>query len=412
MKRATTIGVLLSLSALAPAHADVVLDWNAIALTTMASQNPFAQARLMAITQLAVFEAVNACTGEHEPYLGQVVAPAGASAEAAAIVAAHDVLRNYFPDSVSLLEASRDQSLSGIPAGQARTAGRSVGAAAAAAMIALRANDGSAPPQTYSPSTTDPGAWQPTPPGLGPGILLHWRNVAPFAVHSSDWFRSDPPPDLRSRRYRKDYDEVKRAGALDSVHRPQHRSDVARYFNVAGAAHVWNSVARQVSVEQTLSLAENARALALLNMAISDGLVSSMESKYHYLFWRPVTAIRAGDTDGNPWTRPDADWTPFITTPSFPSYPSAHASASHAARAIVERIFGRGRHHVTLTHPGIADVTLSYTRFRDVTDDVDDARVYGGIHFRFDQRAGGWQGRLVGSYVHRHYLRPLHACDR
>jgi hypothetical protein len=157
-----------------------------------------------------------------------------------------------------------------------------------------------------------------------------------------------------------------------------------------------------------MSLSENARAFALLNMAVSDALVSVFEAKYFYVAWRPVTAIRAGDTDANPNTDPDGAWTPFITTPSFPSYPSAHASGSGAARKVAELLFGAAGHAITLSDPAVPDLTRQYTSFREITDDIDDARVYGGIHFRFDQEAGGVQGRRVGRYVLKHNLRPLH----
>jgi hypothetical protein len=159
-------------------------------------------------------------------------------------------------------------------------------------------------------------------------------------------------------------------------------------------------------------LAENARTFALINMAISDALVSVFETKYVYTFWRPVTAIRAGNPDGNPGTEPDTGWTPFITTPSFPGYPSAHASGSGAGRKVAELLFGPANHTITLSHPLVPDVTLHYTSFRDVSDDVDDARVYGGIHFRFDQEAGGLQGRRVGRYVVKHKLRHAHQDDQ
>ena len=393
----------------ATAAADVVLEWNAIMVSTISSQNPFAQARFAAITQLAVFEAVNACTGDYKPYLGTIDAPHGASPEAAAIAAAHGVLRNYFPGSAASLDAARATSLAAIPNGQAKERGIAVGETAAAALIALRANDGSTPAETFLPSTTDPGVWQPTPPAFGPGILLHWSHLTPFGLQSSDQFRSDAPPALMSNRYRKDYDEVMRVGSVGSTERPQDRTNVARFFSIASAPYVWNSAARQVSSAQRRSLSENARALALLNMAISDGLVSSMETKYFHIFWRPVTAIRAGDIDGNRYTEADPSWTPLITTPVFPSYPSAHASGSYAGRRILDKIFGAGLHLMTLSHPGIPDVTLTYAAFDEITDDIDDARVYGGIHFRFDQKAGARQGRQVGSYIYRHYLRPRHA---
>jgi hypothetical protein len=405
LRRITTGVVAVLLMSSATASADVVLDWNAIMLNTIGG-DPLAQTRFAAITQTAVFEAVNAITGDYEPYLGTVTAPAGASAEAAAIAAAHSVLKNYFPGSAVSLDAARANSLAAIPDGQAKDAGIAVGEAAAAGMIANRASDGSTPPQFYTPRSANPGEWQITP-GCPPdgGILLHWRDVTPFGIQSSNQFRSDPPPPLTSNKYRKDYTEVKEVGELNSTARPQDRTDVARYFAIAFPVHLWNQAARQVSTAQGKSLSENARAFALLNMAIIDGLVSSMETKYHYVVWRPYTAIRAGDTDGNRKTEPDVAWTTFIPTPCFPSYPSAHASGSYAARTVAEKIFGSGGHDITLSHPSIPDVTLQYTKFSQITNDVDDARVYGGIHFRFDQVAGARQGRQVGSYVYENNLR-------
>ena len=389
----------------AVARADVVLDWNTIMMSTLATQNPFAQARFAAITQTAVFEAVNAITGDDDPYLGTVTAPPGASAEAAAAAAAHGVLTNYLPASAASLDAALVTSLAAIPDGQAKDDGVAVGEAAAAAMIADRTNDGSAPPQFYTPTSTDPGQWQLTP-GCTAGVFLHWRDLKPFGVLRTDQFRPGPPPALTSGLYTKVYDEVKTVGAVDSTVRPQDRTDVARYFAVASAPHVWNQAARQVSAAEERSLSENARTFALLNMALSDGLASVMEAKYHYVFWRPYTAIRAGDTDGNPRTDPDPTWNPLISTPCFPSYPSAHAVASYAARKIAEKTLGSGTIDVTLSHPGVPDVTLHYTRFSQITDDIDDARVFGGIHFRSDQDAGGKQGRDIGGYVYHHNLRP------
>jgi hypothetical protein len=408
MTRRIGVAGVATLLLLVPAiaHADVVHDWNTIMLMTTSAQNPFAQARFGAITQLAVFEAVNACTHDYEPYLGTVTAPAGASPEAAAIAAAHAVLKHYFPGSAPALDAARAASLGAIPDGQAKTDGINVGEAAAAAMIARRANDGSAPPQTFLPSSTDPGVWQPTPPAFGPGILLHWRNVTPFGIRSSDQFRLRPPPALTSQKYRKAYDEVKTVGEMNSTARPKDRADVAQYYALAAPTQVFDLAAEQVSVAQHRSLSENARAFALINMAISDALVAVFDTKYFYVFWRPVTAIRAGDADGNPHTEGDVNWTPFITTPSFPGYASAHASGCGAARKIAELLYGAGGHTITLSNPALIGVVLHYTTFHDITEDVDDARVYGGIHFRFDQREGGRLGRQVGKYLFEHNLRP------
>lgn len=203
-------------------RADVVADWNAIMVTTVSGQSPFAQARFAAITQLAVFEAVNAITGDFKPYLGTITAPSGASAEAATIAAAHHVLRNYFPANTASLDAARASSLAAITDGPAKNAGIAAGEAAAAAMIAARADDGSGTPEFYMPSSSAPGQWQLTPscPAAG-GLFLHWRHLMPFGIQNARTFRLDPPPALTSTRYTKDYKEVREAGGVNSmdVHR-------------------------------------------------------------------------------------------------------------------------------------------------------------------------------------------------
>jgi hypothetical protein len=409
MKELKSVLCVVTLMLVLPAvvAADAVSDWNAIMIATITPQNPFAQARYAAIIQLAVFEAVNACTGDYKPYLGTITATSDASPDAAASIAAHDVLKFYFPSNAVALDAALATSLASIPNGPAKDHGMAVGQAAAAEMIALRSNDGSAPPQTFLPSSSEPGVWQPTPPAFTAGILYQWRNVAPFGIRSSQQFRSAAPPDLDSREYTQSYLEVLAVGDVNSTQRPPDRADVARYYNVASASHVWNSVVQQLSTAQGMTMSAKARALALINMAISDGLVSSMETKYYYVRWRPVTAIRAGGTDGNPDTNADPSFTPLITTPAFPSYPSAHASGSYAARVVTERIFGCANLQVVLTHPLIPTVVLHYTNLKAITDDIDDARIYGGIHFRYDQRAGARQGRSVGSFVFSHSLNAL-----
>ncbi len=406
---AAACGMLLSTAALSAN--DPVLEWNAIMVSTTAGQNPVFQGRFAAITQLAVFEAVNAIDKDFDPYLGTVAAPPTASAEAAAVAAAHAVLKNYFPANASVLDSARAASLARIADGIPKEEGIAVGEAAATAMIALRADDGSAPPEFYLPASADPGEWQLTPSCLpAGGVLLQWRNLRPFAIETTDQFRAAPPPAVTSWRYARDYKEVKRVGGVDadSQSRPQDRADVARFYAAAAPVPVWNAAASQVAVEQSRSMSENARALALVNMAISDAQASVFETKYHYNFWRPETAIRAGNVDGNPLTRGDPDFQPFVTTPCFPSYASGHGSSSAAAREVLERLFGARHHFITLRNPAVADVELQYSTFRQMTSDIDDARVYGGIHFRFDQEAGAKLGRHVGAYVHRNTLRRTH----
>jgi len=394
-------------------RADVVLDWNAIMQTTVAGQ-AFPSARFAAITQLAVFEAVNAITRDYKPYLGTitVIAPAGASAEAAAVAAAHAVLKNYFPGAAAILDAARASSLATIPESVAKDAGIAVGETAGTAMIAARTTDGSETPEFYLPPLPSPGAWQQTPScPAGGGTFLHWRNVKPFGIRSSDQFRLDEPPSFTSARYRRDYNEVKEVGGANSTERSQDRADVARFYGATNPVAVWNSVARQLSVAQGNSLSENARALALLNMAMSDAAVATFDTKYHYKFWRPETAIRFGDTDGNDRTDPDPAYVPYVTAPCFPSYPSAHATLSNAAREVLERIYTNRHHSMTLSNAAVPGVTLNYTKLKQITEDIDDARVYGGIHFRFEQEAGADMGRRVGAFIYKQYLGNVHGCN-
>ena len=396
----TILAALISISG--TSRADAVLDWNEIAMSTL----PASDTQSVTITQLAVFEAVNAITQDYEPYLGTVSAHPGASAEAAAIVAAHGVLRHYAPTKAADLDAAREISLAAIADGAAKKAGIRTGKAAAQAMIELRANDGSTPPAFYQPTSSEPGEWQLTA-NCSQGVLLHLGDVTPFGIKRASHFRADPPPSLHSIRYAIAYNEVKRVGGVDSTARPQDRADVARFYAAVVSGATWNPVARQLAIAQGGSLADNARALALVNVAMSDALVAVFDSKYQTPFWRPVTAIHAGDADGNRMTRADPNFEPsVITTPCHPSYPSAHASGSYAARAVLEHIYGRKNHLIELSTAAVPDVILQYTRLDQITSDIDDARVYGGIHFRFDQQAGARQGWRVGEYVTHHNLCP------
>ena len=232
--------------------------------------------------------------------------------------------------------------------------------------------------------------------------------MTPFGVESVAGFIPGPPPALTSNAYRKDYNEVMTVGSLNSTRRPQDRTDVARFFAAASPSYALNSAARQIATAQGDSLAENARALAVLSMAINDALIASFAAKYQYVLWRPETAIRAGDTDGNARTDPDPGFLPLILTPCFPSYPSNHASGSGAGAEALRRLYGAGGHDITLTVPSLPTIVLHYTTLNQITDDVDDARVYGGIHFRFDQEAGNRLGREIATEVFKSNLRPTH----
>jgi len=402
----------------AVAKADAVLDWNLIAVNTAAPSGPFPQARYVAIVQLAVFEAVNSITRDYRPYLGSIVAPHGASADAAAIQAAYRVLSTYFPASASTLGTARANSLSLIPDGQPKSDGIATGDAAASAMIALRANDGSSPAQFKIPGPPVPGEWQATPScpivkGIAVGVFFQWQNVTPFGVPSVSEFLLDPPPALTSREYAKAYNEVKAVGSLNSTERPQDRTNVVLFYASSSPTFIFNLAARQIVAQEGWhSLSENARAFALINMAINDGAIASFFNKYHYNFWRPETAIHAGDTNGNRETDPDPNFVPFIVTPCFPGYPSNHGSLSNAGAEVMRRLYGEAGHAITLSNPAVPNIVLHYGSFRQITDDISDARVYGGIHFRTDQTAGARLGRAVGRAVYKDNLRALHGDDR
>ncbi len=308
------------------ARADVVTDWNAIMQATVgvAPTNSFFQARWGAIVQLAVFEAVNAIEGDYETYLGTIEAPDGASTDAAAITAAYRTLVTLRPGSVVALDAALAASLAAISDGQAKEDGILVGEDAAAAMLLLREDDGWDAVVSYTPGT-EPGDWQPTPAALAPAAFTQWGEVTPFGLAEGSQFRLQAPPALHTAKYAKDYNEVMLVGRVDSAFRPQDRTDVALFYGATSPVRVWNSAARQASAAQGMTLSENARIFALLAMAMCDGSIATFDTKYHYDFWRPVTAIRAGDLDDNHRTDLDADWLPLVATPAFPGYPSAHA---------------------------------------------------------------------------------------
>ena len=402
----------------AAAHDDIVLKWNEIAARTATVTNPFNQARIMAITQLAVFEAVKAITGGYEPYLHPpTAAPDGGSVEAAVVMAAHRALTNYFmaPATVALLDAARDSDLAAIDDGPAKTAGMAVGVAAANAMIALRLTDGSAtPPLSTVPSPASAGDYALTT-GCAAGVFFNWRNVTPFAIASPADFLLPAPPALGSQQYTKDYYEVMTVGARDSADRPADRTDVARLYAATSPSFALSMATRQIAAAKGLSLSENARALALIMIGINDSLIASFYNKYHYNLWRPETGIRAGDSDGNGKTEGDAAFLTFIATPCFPSYPSNHASGTNGGLEVMRRLFGAAGHDITITGnvPALGSleatvITREYGQLKGIADDVDDARVYGGIHWRFDQVAGNALGRAVATEVAKNHLRAVH----
>ena len=404
-KTCLALAIAAALYSPAAAGADVVLDWNTIAIGVPAG-NPFNQARIVAATQLAVFEAVNAIQGRYQPYLGTVTAPAGASVDAAVITAAHDVLKAYVPGSGAMLDAARDAALAAIPAGTDKTNGIATGAAAASAVLAARFDDGATPAQFYVPASNEPYQWQ-TTPGCPPagGVFFNWSKVKPFGIANAEDFRADAPPALSSTAYAKAFNEVKRVGRKTSTARPQDRTLVAQFYAGTSPAYIFNMAARQIAAARGQSQIDTARALALINMAISDAAVASFGTKYHYTTWRPETAIHHADVDDNESTEADTSWEPLIVAPCFPSYTSNHASLSGAGAEVLRRLYGEGGHEVTISNSAFPTLVYHYSTFNQILSDIDDARVFGGIHFRYDQDEGGRLGRAVATAVYKGNLR-------
>src|SRR5262245_30862612 len=334
--------------------ADVVLEWNQVLLDTLKADRllPLYFAREAAIVHAAVYDAVNAIDRSYTPLFAEVEAPRGASLEAAAAQAAHDTLAALFPAQQPTFDATLAADLAGIPPGRAML-GVAAGQEVPRQVLAWRGHDGSNAPGPYTPGT-GPGVWQPTPrpnpnpppaelPGL-PAAAPQWAKVTPFCIPGPDAFRPPSPPALTSGAYTDAFAEVKRLGARDSTSRTALQTEIARFwFGGAGtftAGGYWDPIAQEAAARHGNSLVQNARLFALLNVAEADAAIAIWDAKYTYNFWRPVTAIRAADTDGNPATDPDPGWTPLLVTPNHPSYVSGHTGVCAAAAAALAAFFG------------------------------------------------------------------------
>jgi hypothetical protein len=404
--------------------ADVVLEWNQLLLNAVKANGvaPFVFSRDAAIVHAAVYDAVNAIDRSHTPLFADVQAPQGASLEAAAAQAAHDTLAALFPAQQTTLDAALAADLAGIPPGRARL-GVAVGHEAARQILAWRSTDGSVPDPNappYDPGT-GPGVWQPTPrpnpnppPGELPGLPAaapQWATVTPFCIPGEAAFRPPQQPDLNSVEYTAAFNEVKSLGARDSATRTAEQTEIARFWaggpSTFTSGGYWNQIAQEVSAAQGKSLVENARLFALLNVAQADAYFAVWDAKYAYNFWRPVTAIRAADTDDNSDTVPDSTWTPLLVTPNHPSYISGHSGHSAAAAAVLAAFFGTDAISFALTTDSLpGGVTHSFVSFSGAVREVSDARVFAGIHWRFDVAAGEALGYDVGTYVVSHCLLP------
>jgi hypothetical protein len=382
----------------------VVREWNqhAAALTLLPASNlaPVQQGRVMAIVQVAVHDAVNGITGRYATYLSPGPAPQNASPEAAAIAAAHHALRNIFgPGNLDTLYLA-SLAAHGLSASDP---GVAYGQSAAAAILAARANDNSAQAQfNYTaPGAGMPGVWVPLT--SAPALLPGWGDVTPFVLQSTSQFRLPPPPALDSERYARDYNEIKEIGALNSATRTLEQTQIATFW-LGSPVAIWNQPLTQLIATRNFDISTAARTFALVYLAAADSGIICWAGKYEHNFWRPQPAIRRGDEDGNALTAPDPTWTPLFATPRHPEYASGHSTNSASIATIMQFIFG--------DNPGapiistITGVTRQWNTFSEGIDEVIDARVYSGIHFRNSDEVGARQGGQVAQFVWTHALRP------
>jgi hypothetical protein len=351
---------------------------------------------------VSVHDAVNAITCDYRTYLSLRCGPWGAP-EAAAIGAAHRALVGLLPAQAPVFAAARAASLAAHGLTESEP-GVAFGEAVAEVILALRATDGAAQAQfSYTaPGAGQPGVWVPV--GTAPAVLPGWRNVTPWVVRNLSRFQPDGPPSLHTWRYARDYNEVKELGSLTSVTRTGEQTEIARFW-LASPAAIWNGVARQLIQAHGLDLSATARALALIYLASADASIACWEAKYSFNFWRPITAIRNGDVDGNVRTEADPGWTPLFATPQFPEYVSGHATNSSTMATVLTLLFD--------DEPGVPIVGISPTnpgferrwaRLSEGVDEVIEARIYAGIHFRAADKDGAALGRKVGRFVVNHAL--------
>jgi hypothetical protein len=419
---AITLSVALAFAApRGAAAANDVADWNVIGIDAAVAggQNPIHVSRTIAMMHLAMHDALNAVDRRYEPYLYFGPIDRSADAGVAVAAAARDVLVAVIPDwgtpdqrakALPMVEAAYVAALARFPEGPAKAAGIVVGQGAAASMIAARKADGSPVAIKYTPGT-EPGLWRPHPnpspanppiadPSLAagnwPAILPQWAHVTPFTMATPWQFRLPGPPALASAEYARDYNEVKKVGGKSSTERTAEQTEIARFW-YESSPEGWSRIAREVAAERGVDPWGVARLLALVNATIADGYVAGADTRYHYNFWRPVTAIRAGETDGNDATGADPTWESYLNTPPLPDYPSTHSVAGGAAAAVLAQFFGGDQ--VTFKMqcgPPFAGVTRSFNSFSQAAQENGDSRVYAGIHFRSAVQDGIKQGDQIG----------------
>jgi hypothetical protein len=401
VSRFRVVLALLAALAAAGARADVVMDWNARAELIVTGKHlpPPVQARTLALMHVSMFEALNAIERRYRPYRLELIADRNTSRESAASSAAHAVLTALYPDARAALDAQLSQDLSAVAEGPAKERAIILGRKAAADLLELHAGDGAAP-DDYRPFT-QAGEYVPTQPVAG-YLVPTFR---PWVMTGAAQFRPAPPPALTSDTWTRDVNEIREVGALNSTARSEEQTTVGKFWLLTGA-QTYNPIVRQVVLARKLNLLDCARVYALTSMAVADSFIAVFEAKYHYHFWRPVTAIRNADLAQNPATPRDPAWQPLSETPMHPEYPCAHCISASAVAAVLRTIVGDEVGEITVTSSTAPGVTRRWTRLSDYVDEVANARVWAGFHYRFSTEVGKEMGRKIGELTVATQLRP------
>ncbi|MHB9007281.1 MAG: vanadium-dependent haloperoxidase [Limisphaerales bacterium] len=390
-------------------RANVVLEWNALMLDAIRVDNsgPTLSTRNLAILHTAIFDGVNAIAGSHQPYLGSIAAAPDASREAAVCAAGREVMLTLYPPFQARTGSLYELQRAALPDTPATLAGLEIGLAAARAMLGARSNDGSNTQVPYIPSDA-PAQWRRTPPFFRPPLDPHWRHVRLFALPEKESFLPPPPPALTSEPYARDVEEVKILGAADSSTRTTEQSQIAVFWSdfsyTAMPPGHWHEIAATIVHNQHTSFEDTARLMALLSLAQADAAIVCWEAKYRFNFWRPVTAIRRADEDGNPATEADPVWDHYLNAPNFPEYPSGHSTFSKASARVLTRFYGTDTLEFTVASDSLPGILRSFASLAACADEVGMSRIFGGIHFMSANREGKRSGGRIGDYVSDHFL--------
>ena len=401
------IAALVVLGAPAAACANVIADWDEKAINLLKPLPNYPAERVMGMVHCAMFDAVNSIERRYRPYLVQLTAEPSTSKEAAAAAAAATVLAAVDEKTATETKGALANYLARIPDGAAKLEGIRLGEAVAAKVLEARANDGADAPDDYRPRTT-PGVYVATP------ILAAstWPNVKPFALTKPDQFRPEPPIPLESKEWARDFNEIKEYGRKVSDKRTAEQTEAARFWLMTGPG-AYHPFARQLVLAKQMNVLDSARFMTLVAIGLNDAYIAVFDAKYHYNFWRPITAIRNGDIDNNPATDREASWQPIDNTPMHPEYPCAHCIVSGTVRGIVKATLeSEDIPEIAITSTITPGVTHRWTTMATFTDEVANARIWAGFHYRFSTRVGTEMGRAIGDYVVKNVMQPTQTSSR